>query len=81
MLNARIRQCKRFLILWIYVNFGDVLVKNSWGAILAPSREMLGKIIFPMFREKVTIFDVNHRLKGMLWLFETTYIKLMYVHS
>ena len=40
MLNARIRQCKRFLILWIYVNFGDVLVKNSWGAILAPSREM-----------------------------------------
>ena len=48
------------------MDFGDVLMKNSWGAILAPSREMLGNIIFPMFREKVTIFDVNHKLKGML---------------
>ena len=48
------------------MDFGDVPMKNSWGAILAPSREMLGNIIFPMFREKVTISDVNHKLKGML---------------
>ena len=61
MLNARIRQCKRFLILWIYVNFGDVLVKNSWGAILAPSREMLGKIIL-FIAGKVTILI---KFKGM----------------
>ena len=53
-------------MLWICMDFGDVPMKNSWGAILAPSREMLGNIIFPMFREKVTISDVNHKLKGML---------------
>ena len=29
------------------------LVKNSWGAILAFSREMLGKIILSMFQEKL----------------------------
>ena len=48
------------------MDFGDVPMKNSWGAILAPSREMLGKIMLSMFREKVTIFGVNHKLKGML---------------
>ena len=57
---------KVFSFLWGYVNFVVIFVKNSWGAILAPSREMLGNIIFPMFREKVTIFDVNRKLKGML---------------
>ena len=48
------------------MDFGDVPMKNSWGAILAPSREMLGNIMLSMFREKVTIFGVNYKLKGML---------------
>ena len=63
------------------MDFGDGLMKNSWGAILAPSREMLGNIMLSMFREKVTIFSVNYKLKEMLGLFETTYIKLMYVSA
>ena len=48
------------------MDFGDVYMKNSCGAILAPSREMLGNIMLFVFREKVTIFGVNHKLKGML---------------
>ena len=48
------------------MDFGDVPMKNSWGAILAPSREMLGDITISMFREKVTIFGVNYELKGIL---------------
>ena len=47
------------------MDFGDLPMKNSWGAILAPSREMLGNIMLSMFREKVTIFGVNYELKGM----------------
>ena len=46
--------------------------ENSWGAILAPSREMLGKIILSVFQEKVTIFSVNYKFKGM--------IGLLYIH-
>jgi len=42
---------------------GDLHRKNSWGAILAPSREMLGNIMLTMFREKVTIVGVNYKLK------------------
>ena len=48
------------------MDFGDVPMKDSWGAILAPSREMLGNIMLSMLWEKVTIFGVNHKLKGML---------------
>ena len=32
-------------MLWICMDFGDLPMKNSWGAILAPSREMLGNIM------------------------------------
>ena len=63
------------------MDFGDLPMKNSWGAILAPSREMLGKIMLSMFREKVTIFSVNHKFKRTVGLYESTYIKLMYVSS
>ena len=47
------------------MDFEDVLMKNSWGAIFAPSREMLGKVIASMFQEKVTNFSLKLYFKGM----------------